>query len=303
VTYNGRTFDWPLLTARYRMLRREAPVHARHLDLLTTVRRLFKHRMADARLRSAEESLLGMGRFEDVDGADIPIRYLTFLRGGDPAGLLPVMEHNEQDVRSLARLLAHVADHLGDDERRRAAPDGDLLGLSRCFRREGRLGEAMACLDLAMSRPSPVVSSRRERAIDPYGNASIASAIAELSLARSSRTMRDHVVRERARLLRVTGRLDEARTAWRDLAARGGPLSAVACIELAKVLEHIDRDLDGALEAVETAERLADRAAATGNPIPFVEGDLARRRARLERRRAAAVGRGNATRARVAAGA
>ena len=62
VTYNGRCFDWPLLVARYRMARRDAPAHSGHLDLLSTVRRLFRHRMSDARLRSAEESLLGVGR-------------------------------------------------------------------------------------------------------------------------------------------------------------------------------------------------------------------------------------------------
>jgi uncharacterized protein YprB with RNaseH-like and TPR domain len=70
VTYNGRSFDWPLLVARFRMFRRDGPAHAGHLDLLTTVRRLFRHRMADARLRTAEEALLGFGRLEDVEGWD-----------------------------------------------------------------------------------------------------------------------------------------------------------------------------------------------------------------------------------------
>ena len=62
VTYNGRGFDWPLLTTRYRLSRRAAPAHAGHLDLLPIVRRLFRHRMPDARLRTAEAELLGMHR-------------------------------------------------------------------------------------------------------------------------------------------------------------------------------------------------------------------------------------------------
>src|SRR4029079_12086052 len=68
VTYNGRGFDWPLLVARYRMSRLPAPPPAGHLDLLPFVRRVFRHRMADARLRTVETDLLGTVRHGDVDG-------------------------------------------------------------------------------------------------------------------------------------------------------------------------------------------------------------------------------------------
>ncbi len=110
VTYNGRGFDWPLLVARYRMARRDPPVHAGHLDLLPFVRRVFKHRMTDARLRTVESELLGVARHEDVDGWEIPGRYLDFLRSGLAEPLLAVVRHNREDVRSLARLLVHVED-------------------------------------------------------------------------------------------------------------------------------------------------------------------------------------------------
>jgi len=105
VTYNGRGFDWPLLVTRFRMARRDAPPHAGHLDLLPLVRRLFRHRMADARLRTAEAELLGLRRVGDVDGWQIPGRYLDFLRGGPADPLVEVVRHNDQDVRSLARLV------------------------------------------------------------------------------------------------------------------------------------------------------------------------------------------------------
>ena len=59
--------------------RRAAPVHAGHLDLLPIVRRLFRHRMDDARLRTAEAQLLGLHRIGDVDGSEIPGRYLRGL--------------------------------------------------------------------------------------------------------------------------------------------------------------------------------------------------------------------------------
>jgi RNase_H superfamily len=72
VSYNGRGFDWPLIEARYRLAGRAAPVHAGHLDLLPFVRRVFRHRMEDARLRTVEVELLGVSRIGDVEGWEIP---------------------------------------------------------------------------------------------------------------------------------------------------------------------------------------------------------------------------------------
>ena len=163
VTYNGRGFDWPLLVARYRLARRAAPAHAGHLDLLPIVRRLFRHRMGDARLRTAEAQLLGLHRVGDVDGWEIPGRYLHFLRSGSAAELVDVVRHNDQDVRSLARLLVHLEVELGDPERRAQAVPGDLAGLARSFAREHRLAEALDCLETAMAapgQPSPTPATR-----------------------------------------------------------------------------------------------------------------------------------------------
>ena len=159
VTYNGRGFDWPLLVTRYRMARRAAPVHGGHLDLLPVVRRLFRHRLDDARLRTAEEGLLGLRRHGDVDGSEIPGRYLGFLRGGPAQPLVEVVRHNDQDVRSLARLLVLLANGYGTPAARRTAPAGDLGGLARAYARAGRLGEALECYDgalaIGLEAPSP----------------------------------------------------------------------------------------------------------------------------------------------------
>jgi hypothetical protein len=152
VTYNGRGFDWPLLVARYRLAGRAAPAHAGHLDLLPIVRRIFRHRMPNARLRTAESELLGLHRHGDVDGGEIPGRYFGFLRGGPAENLVAVVRHNDQDVRSLARLLGHIEGAFGDAASRTVAPVGDLGGLARAFVRERRLGEALACLEIASDR-------------------------------------------------------------------------------------------------------------------------------------------------------
>ncbi len=268
VTYNGRGFDWPLLVTRYRMMRDAPPGHAGHLDLLPFVRRVFRHRLPDARLRTVEREILGIRRGADVEGWEIPGRYLEFLRAGSPDGLLDVVRHNDEDVRSLARLLSHVATHLGDPRARGAADGGDLSHLARAYRRVGRDEEALECLEAALERaatPGRVIAGQR---------------------------VREDVAIERARTLRRLGRADEALAAWQAIATTGDRTSAVAWIEVAKILEHRRRDPVGALEATDAAARIADRARALGRPLPVLEADVGRRRrrlhARLRRRRLAA---------------
>lgn len=286
VTYNGRGFDWPLLVARYRMSRRAPPTHAGHLDLLPFVRRIFRHRLTDARLRTVEVELLGMDRGPDVDGWQIPGLYLDFLRGGPAAPLAEVVRHNHEDVRSLARLLAHAESHLGDAVDRRAAPVGDLAGLARAYRRLGRSEEALDCLDGALeSGPDRRMLARSWTAI------LTTRADAPDERTRASAHDRDALLVDRARLLRRLGRHDEALAAWRDLALGGGRWAGVGWIEVAKILEHRRRDPAGALEACDRASRVAERARLIGSRLPGLEADLARRRRRLSHKVGAAPAR------------
>ena len=161
VTYNGRGFDWPLLVARYRLARRAAPVHAGHLDLLPVVRRLFRHRMADARLRTAEAELLGLHRVGDVEGWEIPGRYLEFLRGGPAEPLVDIVRHNDQDVRSLARLLMLIANEYATPEARRTVPIGDLGGLATAYRARGAPRRGPGLLRRRHRRPRRTAATDR----------------------------------------------------------------------------------------------------------------------------------------------
>jgi hypothetical protein len=323
VTYNGRGFDWPLLVTRYRMARRAAPIHGGHLDLLPVVRRLFRHRLDDARLRTAETGLLGLHRHGDVDGSEIPGRYLGFLRGGPAAPLVEVARHNDQDVRSLARLLALLADDYATVEARRARPAGDLGGLARAFAREGRLEEALECYDAAAvsgvvgSSPSataattPVrVSATPEPSRPPaprdevpwwsprvpadFGGPParvVASGPSVRSAAFATPWTTDRVAVERAHLLRRLGRFGDAADAWASLAAGPGRTAIVAAIELAKVREHRLGDTLGALQATGAGLALAERRQRLGRPEPRLEADLRARARRLRRRLAARAGR------------
>ena len=289
VTYNGRGFDWPLLVTRYRMARSAAPSHAGHLDLLPLVRRLFRHRMTDARLRTAEETLLGLRRHDDVDGWEIPGRYLDFLRGGSAGPLIDVAHHNAEDVRSLARLVGHVESQLGDPTARRAAHPGDLAGLAAAFGRERRDLEALECLDSALQGPPVRASPRRSWTMllttraDEVPSASLRADEAD-GRPGTDLLPRERLLADRARLLRRLGRHQEAFEAWRDLASGGGPLAIAAWIEVAKSLEHRRRDRAGALAATRAAQSLLDRSRFVGRPMSRLEGELAIRANRLRRR-------------------
>lgn len=314
VTYNGRGFDWPLLVARYRLARRAAPVHGGHLDLLPIVRRLFRHRMADARLRTAEGELLGLHRVGDVAGWEIPGRYLQFLRGGPAEGLADVVRHNDQDVRSLARLLALLETRFGDQPGRADAVPGDLAGLARAFAREQRLGEALACLDAALERaeagaPRSARTTARESGTretgarngaetddDPWWRSSRPADFGGRP-ARSAwpgggpRTVTmdtpwttERMAVDRAHLLRRLGRSQDAVGAWEALAAGTGRTAIQAAIELAKLQEHRLRDRTAALGAVLRGFSLIERRRRLGLPEPALEADLIRRHDRLQRR-------------------
>ncbi len=283
VTYNGRTFDWPLLETRYRLRRDDPPPLAGHVDLLPLARRLFRHRLDDARLRSVETGVLGIRRSRDVEGWQIPGLYLGALRGDDPTTLAQVVRHNDVDVRSLAALLAHLGTSLLDPAGRAGAPAGDLAGLGRLYRRSGRIDEALELVEAA-------IATYDEPVRDPFGHG---AAIAPDGAREASRPVR-HVppwdlVRlrsEQARLLRRTGRDHEAERAWLAAAtAAGGSRSAVhAWIEVAKCRERALGDLAGALEAALRAGRLLERTRALGRPEPLLEARTGARVERIRRR-------------------
>ena len=171
VTYNGKSFDVPLLRTRYVMNRLPQPTEPPHLDLLHVARRVHKHRLATCSLASIESHILGRERMGDVAGADIVEAYAHFLRTGDEGSLHGVVTHNEHDVWAMVALLGlygepfGVLDPGGDEEpapaesgARRvsrpfsepcAGPGGglgpsDLAGIARTLHRAGAIDRAHA---------------------------------------------------------------------------------------------------------------------------------------------------------------
>ncbi|MFI5261051.1 MAG: ribonuclease H-like domain-containing protein [Candidatus Limnocylindrales bacterium] len=258
VTYNGRSFDWPLLVTRFRLHRRAPPVLAGHLDLLPLARQLWRHRLTDARLSTVEAGVAGVARHDDLPGALVPERYFAYLHGAGPGPLRAIGAHNREDVVSMGRLLQVLAQELAGPDGRRAAHPGDVAALARLLRRHGRRNEAAACYDDALE------ACQRPDAPRSVDEAAIAL--------------------ERARLLARVGRRPEARMAWQAIAQGSGRAAIVALVALAKDHEHHRRDLVSALAAAQAAERLLARRRAVGALMPDMEQDLPRRLRRLRRR-------------------
>ena len=260
VSYNGRSFDWPLLVTRYRLHGRQPPPFAEHLDLLPLARAIWKHRLPDARLASVETSICGVVREHDLPGGLVPSRYLDYLRSGHGGLLRDVLEHNRQDVVSMALLLLVLARDLAPVASTGRSPTavhpGDLGGLGRAYARRRRHAEALACFDAAM-----------ERLHEPW------------------ETQRyESIAMDRARTLTRMGLREEAEGAWHAVALEGGRHAAWAWLHVAKHREHDARDFQAALRATDRARVLAERGRLYGRRDRHVERDLARRVPRLRRR-------------------
>ena len=173
VSFNGKSFDLPLLKDRSRLQGRPLPLADRlHLDLLHPTRRAFAARWPDCRLATVEQRLLGFHRENDLPGWEVPQVWFDYLQRGDIRRLPAVAEHNHFDLISLAALIPALADAYRDPGRFGADPlaiarhrlrGGDETGathllqthahelgtearleLARIFRRQGQWDRACA---------------------------------------------------------------------------------------------------------------------------------------------------------------
>ena len=151
-SYNGRSFDAPLLAARARLTGvADALYGIPHVDLLYPLRRAFGGRWPDCRLASAERRLLGFERRDDLPGSEAPRAWFDWLQRGDPTLLPRVLEHNRWDLVSLALLLPVLARVY----REPAAWGADAAAIARGQLRAGRGDEALALLRDQRSRLGP----------------------------------------------------------------------------------------------------------------------------------------------------
>jgi tetratricopeptide (TPR) repeat protein len=164
VTFNGKSFDWPLLETRYRMTRAVPAFSPKlHLDLLHPARQLWRLRLGSVRLKDLERHVLGRdgrsldwSRHDDIDSSLIPQMYFDYLRGGPAEPLLGIFRHNQMDLRGLAALAGKILALLDSGNGIANALNAethdaiDVLGLSRLLRKRGHSTRARELYETAL---------------------------------------------------------------------------------------------------------------------------------------------------------
>jgi uncharacterized protein YprB with RNaseH-like and TPR domain len=148
VTFNGKSFDMPVLRTRFVMARMEVPVEPPHFDLVHVARRLHKGRGVGAKLGAVEREVLGFVRENDVPSGEVCACYFHFLRTGDPRALIGVVDHNAWDVVSMAALVGLYGEPLEGTQ----LEPRDLVGVARTLKRAGVRDLAYEVADTAVAR-------------------------------------------------------------------------------------------------------------------------------------------------------
>src|SRR6202166_413204 len=164
VTFNGKSFDWPLLETRYRMTRAVPAFSPKlHLDLLHPARQLWRLRLGSVRLKDLERHVLGgvdraldWSRHDDIDSSLIPQMYFDYLRGGAAEPLVGIFRHNQMDLRGFAALagknlaLLDSGNGFASAQNAEAHDPIDVLGLSRLLRKRGHSTRARELYETAL---------------------------------------------------------------------------------------------------------------------------------------------------------
>jgi len=237
ITYNGRTFDQPLLETRFRMMRQRSPFSTlEHLDLLHGARRLWKLRFESCRLVDLENQILGVERQGDLPGELIPYVYFEYLRTHEILRLVPIFHHNAVDILTLACLTAIVPHAFQPPEHAQLSHGAEMVGLARWWRQADQHENALMLFRQAIDKGLPD----------------------DLLF----RTMWDM-----AALEKKVGREHVALPIFTELTASRNPWRALAFAELAKYYEHRERNYALALEmtlsalGIEESEALRNRVA------------------------------------------
>jgi uncharacterized protein YprB with RNaseH-like and TPR domain len=213
VTFNGRTFDVPLLEMRFTvgMRKRFQLTRWPHLDLLYPARRLWRRTLPDCRLNTIEREVLGVHRSgEDVPGEQIPGLYLEYLRTGETRDMERVIYHNAMDILSLVGLTVEI---LGRHQMSGLAnlSGAEALGVARWHQAAGRRGPAKMAYQTAIESRNPEV--------------------------------RLEALRYQTALLKRTDQRDQAIEGWKLWHAIR-PDDPRPCIELAMYYEWYEKDLE-----------------------------------------------------------
>src|SRR5436190_4593671 len=254
VTFNGKSFDWPLLENRFTMTRSIAvPKLEAHLDLLHPARALWKLRLGSVRLVELERHVLdaprlGWHRENDVSSALIPQFYFDYLRGGPAEPLAAVVRHNQMDLRGLAALFGKINTLLSEQTSDATEIESlDLFGLSRFLQRRGESDRAHSACAQALEIGLPA-------------------------------EFRPQARRDLAQMAKRRGEHTRAAEIWLEIVADGHD-GIHACEQLAIYYERHAKDFPRATEFAQLAlAKLRRQRSVSSDPL------LAARCARLEQK-------------------
>ncbi|MBQ3476608.1 MAG: ribonuclease H-like domain-containing protein [Clostridia bacterium] len=222
-TFNGRNFDMPLLETRFTMNRMRDRWRAlENLDLLYPSRRAWKLRLGSCRLCNLEAEILGMPREDDLPGSEVPARFFQFMKTGEDALLDDIVQHNRQDIATLAKLLVRLC--AINDRPDLLSDQRDQFSMGKSLERLGELRPARE-MYRASARPRPV------------------GTLAALSGERIAGSANWRLYG----LCRRSGDWDGAEAVLKQMLRRR-QLPGAVCTELSKLYEHRRKDYPKALE-------------------------------------------------------
>ncbi|PLT28376.1 ribonuclease H-like domain-containing protein [Peribacillus deserti] len=220
VTYNGKAFDWPQLKTRHTLIREHVPKLPQygHFDLYHASRRLWKNDLEKVKLINVEKNILGIERQDDMPGYLAPYIYFDYLERKDPKGLFGIMKHNEIDVLTLITLYTHLSVQLLQKE-------GSDLSSYEVARWYLGLGE-------------------KETAIKAYNKV----------LEADNAVQRISALHALAFQWKKNREEEKALNAWHKVAEEGILKEQIeACIELAKIYEHSQKNYVKAIQVTQNA--------------------------------------------------
>jgi len=215
VTFNGKTFDIPLLETRYLINRLKNPFQMEHIDLLHYARVIWRDTLDSCSLQSLERNILELHRFNDTPGYMIPQLYFDYIRRGTPDAMPGIFEHNVIDIESMHRILIRIADILDNPNSRHFDSPLEQLRVARYHRNKGRMQSALEFLC---------------NATDTQDN-----------------RLRDRAHHEIAFIHKQKGDYQSAFECFSKVTSCPD-LTVSASVEMAKHLEHRVKDYQGALE-------------------------------------------------------
>lgn len=220
VTFNGKSFDIPLLNARHVINGFTSPFQdIMHIDLLPLARRLWRNRLPSRALKDLEVEILDVHRTqEEVPGWMVPELYYNYLRFGQTAPLSGVFYHNGLDVVSMAALFNYTAALLSHPLQNSHVDSLDLIAIARLYDNLDRVEEAIQIYEKSLEQGLPL-------------------------------SFFQETILRFAGIHRKLGNWKGARDLWEKGAQQQ---SAQACLELAKYYEHQERDYNQALRWAES---------------------------------------------------